>query len=235
MGVLIAAALTSPAQAQSGTDAFLERLGELSGQAGDLLARAEAINAAWEGDEIGFADTATQLGELETDAALLFAAVQEISPPEQFAAAMDQLSATAGDLSAAASAMVSGLRANDSGQARQAAQQQFRDSVATFQNLAAGMQATAPTTSTTTTPTTSTTTTITATTSSVPAATTTIAIDLGAAPDAGVDDGGAPWVLVPIALMGGLAVGLLGGMLLGAKMRRRLIDQLKTLRNGATR
>jgi hypothetical protein len=230
LGAALLLLTAGPVQAQSSTDAFLDRLGELAGQAGDLLSRAETINAAWEGGEVGFSDTADQLRELETDAALLLAAVQEITPPDDFASAMDQLSATAGDLSAAASAMVAGLRVADSGEARQAAQTQFRESVETFQNLAAGIRATGTTTTTTTTSPSTTTTVAEASTTTAPAPTTTIVIELGTPADTTVDDGGAPWVLVPIALMAGVGVGLLAGMLLGAKTRRRLIDQLRAVR-----
>ncbi len=232
-GVLVALTVlaTSPALAQTATAGFLERLSELSSQAGDLLTRAEAVNAAWEGGEAGFQDSLEGFRQIETDAALLLVTVQETQPPEQFTAVMDQLTAGATNISASASALVAGLLATDSGQARQAAMEQFRTDVRSFETTVAETVATATTTTTTLIEATTSTATQATTSSTAPtASSSTTTVSIIAAPTSGTDDGGAPWALVPIALMAGLALGAVGGLVLGANARRRLIDQLKTAR-----
>ncbi len=108
-----------------------------------LAAQMEAVNTAWDSDEISYSDAEEQMLQLRDEAAVFRDTVVLRQPPagypEVAAGFEDALNAVEA-VAASADAVLDGLRAPDTGQARRAALLEFRSAVEAFNQAVTAME-----------------------------------------------------------------------------------------------
>jgi hypothetical protein len=235
LGVLVLGlpALAGPAAAQTETEDYAAAVAQLEARAAVLVTDVESVNANWDNEQATFDVTLEEMGRIETETAAIVAELDTLVPPEGLEGQHSVMQQTAAAMSAAATDMTAGLRGADSGEGRQAAAVAYVAAAADFSDLALLVQGGAePTTTTTTTAAASTTSVVATTVTTLPVVTTTPVATTLPEPVPAEDGSGAPWVLLPVVMVLGIALGIVAGLLIGKRARVEQIETIRRLREG---
>ncbi len=224
----------APAGALAQTDVdYQTAVGGLSARMAALVTQAADVNAAWDAREVSFADTQDAFQSIEREMGLVVDEVRLLTAPDELAAQQAAMVEAAEKALVASAAMIDGLNDPNDSQARVLATDQFTLAGNEFVDIA-GLVSTPPATTTTLPPTTTSTTTTVVAATSTTSPPVTAALPSGtesAAPESGSGRDASP-LLVLIGLLAGLLVGVTGGLLIGRRARRTLIDALQRERSG---
>ncbi len=234
--VVVAGAVgAAPALAQTEADDYATAIGGLEARAAVLVTNVEAVNAAWDSGDATFNTTLESMLQIETETNAISSELSALVPPEELEGQHGVMEDVAAAMSQAAADMIAGLQGADAGEARATATTTYLAAATDFSDLALLAQGGAEQTTTTTTPAETTTSSIatTTTTTVAPATTTTTSIAVQPATEPADDGSGAPWLLLPVVMILGVALGAIGGLVIGRRARVELIETARRLREGS--
>lgn len=134
---------TTPTTLPEDLAAFLSDIISDQEKLAALASEMDAVNAAWDNDEISYGDAEEQMLALRDEAAVFRDTVVLRQPPAGYpevAAAFEDALNAAEAIAASADAVLDGLRAPDTGQARRAALLEFRSAVEAFNQAVVAME-----------------------------------------------------------------------------------------------